>query len=328
MLCKCWWCIINSTCSDIGKLFTSLSSLITSHSYRKIILHFCFSLQLPSLTSPLSLRIWKVTDINCIALRASVHCKSLISPRYGDRRQRGKHGQSFPLQHAFFSNLIGNWSHGFATPPTPPPCWCAPALIHSSLNNWSSSSSRSALTCFFALMLEMSLRLQTSGVKSLSSRDSFTGGSRTSSKALNRTLLWQKETAASVYNSPQHNGGFELTIRSSVKLSAHFCEASIILQLLLCHCALTEVKGWRDHKQNHFYTPNISHTHFLATIQKMNDLVSFQEFGFNKLEILHSQSTFILPYIAITMQVLAFLSFSLVFRVWKSTGAVQASLPY
>ena len=239
---------------------------------------------------PPTLCIWRVTDINCIALRASVHRKSLISLRYGDRRQRGQHGQSFPLQHAFFSYLIGNWSHGFATPP-PSPCWCAPALIHSSLHNWSSSSrsSSSTLTCFFffffPLMLEMSLRLQTSGVKSLSSRDGFIEGSRTSSKALNRTLLWQKETAASVYNSPQHNGGFELSIPSSVKLSAHFCEASIILRFLPCHCALSDVKGWR---QNQFYKPIISHTHFLATIQKMNDWVSFQTFELNKLEILHS----------------------------------------
>lgn len=290
MLCKCWWCIINSTCSDIGKLFTSLSILVTSHSYRKIILHFCFSLQLPSLTSPLSRRIWRVTDINCIALRASVHCKSLISLRYGNRRQRGQHGQSFPLQHAFFSNLIGNWSHVFATPHLSAVLMRSRAhsfLTEQLIQQQQQQPQRFDLF-FFALMLEMSLRLQTSGVKSLSSRDSFTGGSRTSSKALNRTLLWQKETAASVYNSPQHNGSFEFTIRSNFKLSAHFCEASIILRLLLCHCALTEVKGWRDHKQNHFYTPNISHTHFLATIQKMNDLVSFQTFDFNKLEILHS----------------------------------------
>lgn len=184
-----------------------------SNSYRKIILYLSIS---PShcLPSPsISSCVCRESDMHCIALQLSVPCKSLISL---DTLKGCMAVISFNVP---FSNLIGNRSHGFATPPTSPPCWYAPELIQSSVNNWSSSSSSSSLTCFFfffGLMLEMSLQLQTSRVKSLSSTDSFIRGNRASSTALNLTLLWQKEIAVSGHNSPQHNGWFEVTILSNV----------------------------------------------------------------------------------------------------------------
>lgn len=104
--------------------------------------------------------------------------------------------------------------------PTSPPCWCAPKLIESWLNNWSSSRSIS-LTRFFALMLGMSLRRQTSRVKSLSSRDSFYrrhGKTSWASAALNHTLKWWKEAAA-VLN--KHDGWFDISIPSSLNPDAH-----------------------------------------------------------------------------------------------------------
>lgn len=50
------------------------------------------------------------------------------------------------------------------------------------------------------------LQLHKPGVKSQSSIDSFKGGGRASLTARARTLLWQKDNAASVYNSAQHDG--------------------------------------------------------------------------------------------------------------------------
>lgn len=151
-----------------------------------------------------------------------------------------------------FSNLIGNWSCGFATPPltdfsTLLMCSHAYSVLTEQLI-------QQLFDLFFALMLEMSLQLQTSGVKSLSNTDSLIGGSRTSSAALSLTLLWQKETAFSVYSSPQHSGWSEITILSSVELSAHLCEASITVFHLLCHCALSGMNGWRDNGQTIIFT--------------------------------------------------------------------------
>ncbi len=131
------------------------------------------------------------SDMDCIALLASVPCKSLISLWYSDRRQRDQHGQFFSFN-VPFSNLIGNRLCGFAIPHLSTLLMCSRA--HSSLTEQLIQQQRQLFDpFFFALMPEMSLQLQTSGVKSLSSTDSFIGGSGTSSAALNLLLSCDKK---------------------------------------------------------------------------------------------------------------------------------------
>lgn len=132
--------------------------------------------------------------MDSIALLASVPCKSLISLRYSDRRQRDQHGHLFSFN-VPFSNLIGNWSCGFAIPHLSTLLMCSRA--HSGLTEQLIQRQRRLFDLFFfffALMQEMSLQLQTSGVKSLSSTDSFIGGSSTSSLLLYLLLSCDKKS--------------------------------------------------------------------------------------------------------------------------------------